>query len=297
MLSKASSSQGTPIKDSQSHSSLPQQEGQSLKETVQEPIKVEQPEEPLECGFCGEEISNQVDMVEHYIESHGVETDEDGCLMDLGIDVDVRVKDTKSLLQLADGRVDDSVPEKTVLIRKKPRQSWQCKECQQVFPKHFDFLRHVREVCTEVSQSNKSTVSRGGNFKCQEPGCSHLSFYQVKLLFKHMEEVHKVVVPREFKTFKSLAMFYQWLTLEEKKYNVRYIRDTTRIEKNDVKLIQMVCHRFHTAKVSFSLSLSLSLSLFLSGVFFFLSNYSYISKNKRCKFVGPSSKRRIREKN
>lgn len=29
MLSKASSSQGTPIKDSQSHSSLPQQEGQS----------------------------------------------------------------------------------------------------------------------------------------------------------------------------------------------------------------------------------------------------------------------------
>lgn len=249
MLSKASSSQAAPTKDSQSQSSLPQQEGQSLKETVQEPIKAEQPEEPLECGFCGEEISNQVDMVEHYIESHGVETDEDGCLMDLGIDVDVRVKDTKSLLQLADGRVDDNVPEKTVLIRKKPRQSWQCKECQQVFPKHFDFLRHVREVCTEVSQSNKSTVSRGGNFKCQEPGCSHLSFYQVKLLFKHMEEVHKVVVPREFKTFKSLAMFYQWLTLEEKKYNVRYIRDTTRIEKNDVKLIQMVCHRFHTAKI------------------------------------------------
>lgn len=65
--------------------------------------------------------------MEHYIESHGVETDEDGCLMDLGIDVDVRVKDTKSLLQLADGRVDDNVPEKTVLIRKKPRQSWQCK--------------------------------------------------------------------------------------------------------------------------------------------------------------------------
>lgn len=76
-------------------------------------------------------------------------------------------------------------------------------------------------------------------------------FLQVKLLFKHMEEVHKIVVPREFKSFKSLELFYEWLTGEEKKYNVRYIRDTTRIEKNDMKLIQMVCHRFHTAKVSF----------------------------------------------
>nr|XP_045581520.1 uncharacterized protein LOC123745244 isoform X2 [Procambarus clarkii] len=213
-------------------------------------LKMENVEDcALECGFCGEELATQEDMVEHYIDWHGVETDEDGCLLDLGIDVDIRVKDTKSLLLLADGRVDDSVPEKTVLIRKKPRQSWQCKECQQVFSKHFDFLRHVREVCTEVSQSNKPAVSRGGNFKCQEPGCSHLSFYQVKLLFKHMEEVHKIIVPREFKTFKSLDLFYQWLTGEEKKYNVRYIRDTTRIEKNDMKLIQMVCHRFHTAKI------------------------------------------------
>ncbi|KAK8378537.1 hypothetical protein O3P69_011201 [Scylla paramamosain] len=191
-------------------------------------------ESPLECGFCGEELSNQEEMVEHYIESHGVETDEDGCLLDLGIDVDVRVKDTKGLLQLADGRMDDTVPSKTVLLRKKPRQSWQCKECQQVFSKHFDF---------------PETHAGGGNFKCQEPGCSHLSFYQVKLLFKHMEEVHKIVVPKEFKTFRSLTLFYKWLTGEEQKYNVRYIRDTTRIEKNDMKLIQMVCHRFHTAKI------------------------------------------------
>ncbi|XP_042232773.1 uncharacterized protein LOC121873322 isoform X2 [Homarus americanus] len=213
-------------------------------------VKFENAEDSaLECGFCGEELPTQEDMVEHYIDWHGVETDEDGCLLDLGIDVDIRVKDTKGLLQLADGRMDASVPEKTVLIRKKPRQSWQCKECQQVFSKHFDFLRHVREVCTEVSQGNKPTVSRGGNFKCQEPGCSHLSFYQVKLLFKHMEEVHNIIVPREFKTFKNLDLFYQWLTGEEKKYNVRYIRDTTRIEKNDMKLIQMVCHRFHTAKI------------------------------------------------
>lgn len=226
------------------------EENLGLKESIQGNLKRENAEDSaLECGFCGEELATQEDMVDHYIEWHGVETDEDGCLLDLGIDVDIRVKDTKGLLQLADGRVDDSVPEKTVLIRKKPRQSWQCKECQQVFSKHFDFLRHVREVCTEVSQSNKPSVSRGGNFKCQEPGCSHLSFYQVKLLFKHMEEVHNIVVPREFKTFKNLELFYQWLTGEEKKYNVRYIRDTTRIEKNDMKLIQMVCHRFHTAKI------------------------------------------------
>ncbi|XP_071534690.1 uncharacterized protein [Panulirus ornatus] len=228
----------------------PQEDNQGSKEKIRERIKEERAEDcNLECGFCGEELVTQEDMVEHYIDWHGVETDEDGCLLDLGIDVDIRVKDTKGLLQLADGRVDDSVPEKTVLIRKKPRQSWQCKECQQVFSKHFDFLRHVREVCSEVSQINKPTVSRGGNFKCQEPGCSHLSFYQVKLLFKHMEEVHKIVVPREYKSFKSLDLFYEWLTGEEKKYNVRYIRDTTRVEKNDMKLIQMVCHRFHTAKI------------------------------------------------
>ncbi|KAK7079637.1 hypothetical protein SK128_027575 [Halocaridina rubra] len=64
-----------------------------------------------------------------------------------------------------------------------------------------------------------------------------------------MEEVHKIVVPREYKTFKSLSLFYQWLSTEEKKYSVRYIRDTTRIEKEDMKLIQLVCHRFHTAKM------------------------------------------------
>ncbi|KAK4317829.1 hypothetical protein Pmani_011121 [Petrolisthes manimaculis] len=222
----------------------------NLKEEEQECSKPEPGDDSsLECGFCGEEMLSQEDMVEHYIECHGVETDEDGCLLDLGIDVDIRVKDTKGLLQLADGRMDDTVPEKTVLIRKKPRQSWQCKECQQVFSKHTDFLKHMREVCTEVSPSSKPTVPRGGNFKCLEPGCSHLSFYQVKLLFRHMEEVHRIVVPKEFKTFKTLDLFYHWLTGEEKKYNVRYIRDTTRIEKNDMKLIQMVCHRFHTAKI------------------------------------------------
>lgn len=66
-------------------------------------------------------------QVEHYIDWHGVETDEEGCLMDLGIDVDIRVKDTKGLMQLAECRMDNNIPEKTVLIRKKPRQSWQCK--------------------------------------------------------------------------------------------------------------------------------------------------------------------------
>ena len=64
-----------------------------------------------------------------------------------------------------------------------------------------------------------------------------------------MEEEHGIIVPRERRTFKTLAQFYQWLGAEEKKYSVRFIRDTTRIEKNNMKLIQMVCHRFHTAKV------------------------------------------------
>lgn len=89
----------------------------------------------------------------------------------------------------------------------------------------------------------------------------HFPTLQVKLLFRHMEEVHRIVVPKEFKTFKTLDLFYQWLTGEEKKYNVRYIRDTTRIEKNDMKLIQMVCHRFHTAKVGLALQHCLSSSL------------------------------------
>ncbi|XP_068212820.1 uncharacterized protein [Palaemon carinicauda] len=223
------------------HISVPEEESS---------VKEEPPdEECMECGFCGEEIESREEMVEHYINCHGVETDDDGCLMDLGIDVDVKVKDTKSLLSLADTRADDSLPEKTVLLRKKPRQSWQCKECQQVFSKHFDFLRHVREVCNDLNQQGKSAPPKPGSFRCQEPGCSHLTFYQVKLLFKHMEEVHGIVVPREFKTFKTLALFYLWLSGEEKKFNVRYIRDTTRIEKQDVKLIQLVCHRFHTAKM------------------------------------------------
>ncbi|CAL4238956.1 unnamed protein product, partial [Meganyctiphanes norvegica] len=136
--------------------------------------------EVLECGFCGDQLESQEAMMEHYVESHGVETDEEGALLDLGLDVDIRVKDTKSLLQLADGQANDSLPEKTVLIRKKPRQSWQCKECQQVFSKHFDFLRHVREVCPDAGLSSRGPLARGSNFKCQQPGCSHLSFYQAK---------------------------------------------------------------------------------------------------------------------
>ncbi|XP_064093314.1 uncharacterized protein LOC135206055 [Macrobrachium nipponense] len=241
--SRQTSGHSHPIKVemSSNHGLIPEEESN---------MKEEPPDdECMECGFCGEEIESREDMVEHYINCHGVETDDDGCLMDLGIDVDVKVKDTKSLLSLADTRADDSLPEKTVLLRKKPRQSWQCNECQQVFSKHFDFLRHVREVCSDLNQQSKSGSPKPGSFRCQEPGCSHLTFYQVKLLFKHMEEVHGIVVPREFKTFKTLPLFYQWLSGEEKKYNVRYIRDTTRIEKQDVKLIQLVCHRFHTAKM------------------------------------------------
>ena len=78
--------------------------------------------------------------MKHYTDVHGVETDEDGCLLDLGIDVDIRVKDTKSLLQLADGRVDGNIPEKTVLIRKKPRQSWQCKVRKKITLPILNFL-------------------------------------------------------------------------------------------------------------------------------------------------------------
>ena len=81
--------------------------------------------------------------------------------------------------------------------------------------------------------------------------CKIYNMLQVKSLFRHMEEEHGVVVPKERRTFKSLAQFYQWLCAEEKKHNVRYIRDTTRMEKNNMKLIQMVCHRFHSAKVIF----------------------------------------------
>lgn len=74
----------------------------------------------------------------------------------------------------------------------------------------------------------------------------------MKSLFKHIEEVHKNVVPKERKAFKSLSEFQQWLRDEEDTQNVRFVRDSTRMERGNVKLIQMVCHRFHSAKVSLS---------------------------------------------
>ncbi|XP_076042447.1 uncharacterized protein LOC143026251 isoform X2 [Oratosquilla oratoria] len=212
-------------------------------------VKLETEEEALECGFCGEILENQEEMVQHYVEQHGVEMDEDDCLLDTGIDIDIRVKDTDKLLQLADGAANPTLPRRTVLIRKKPNQTWQCKECSQVFNKHYIFLQHQRDSCTGKSRTIKSGNPPDSRFKCQEPGCSHLSFYQVKSLFKHMEEEHGIIVPREKRSFRNLATFNQWLAAEEKKYNVRYIRDTTRIERNNLKLIQMVCHRYHTAKV------------------------------------------------
>ena len=61
---------------------------------------------------------------------HNVEKDEDGYLLDLGVDVDVRIKDTKKLIELADGNVNqDNLHPKTVLLRKKPKQHWQCQVC------------------------------------------------------------------------------------------------------------------------------------------------------------------------
>lgn len=64
-----------------------------------------------------------------------------------------------------------------------------------------------------------------------------------------MTEVHKITIPKERKTFTSLSSFNEWLTEEEDTKKVRFIRDNTRIEKGNVRLIQMVCHRFHAIKV------------------------------------------------
>ena len=42
--------------------------------------------------MCGEAMSSREQLVEHYINTHGLETDEDGALLDLGVDIDVKVR-------------------------------------------------------------------------------------------------------------------------------------------------------------------------------------------------------------
>ena len=50
--------------------------------------------------------------------------------------------------------------------------------CHSIFSRHMDLIRHQREVCSEEGQTPTHTP-KGRSFKCQEPGCSHLAFYQV----------------------------------------------------------------------------------------------------------------------
>ena len=81
-----------------------------------------------------------------------------------------QVKDTRTLLRLADAEGAYNLPEKTILMKKKPRQSWQCSVSRGrkrrdavVLPINFNkiilckFLSHLLLLPAELSQHLQSS--------------------------------------------------------------------------------------------------------------------------------------------
>ncbi|XP_076033308.1 uncharacterized protein LOC143020664 isoform X2 [Oratosquilla oratoria] len=136
-------------------------------------------------------------------------------------------------------------PHNVFLLKRKHNKDEEvtCPDCDAKFQKINFLVRHKAMGACERALNNQTTKS----FHCNEPGCNGRAFYKVVHLFSHQAEVHGQKIPCRKLTFDSLDDCMEWMSSEEKKYNVRYISTYKRITKGKLSST-WVCHRFHSAQ-------------------------------------------------
>ncbi|KAF2356732.1 Zinc finger C2H2-type [Trinorchestia longiramus] len=136
----------------------------------------------LECGVCTELQSSQRELVDHYAEQHGVHRDADGCLLDLGLPVDIKVKDTARLFTSPEPRPQCAqLPPKTVLMRPKVCPPSVCKECGVKASELFEHeISSHPERCTDVIRRNFTSLAAFQTYLAAEEArvCARFDLHQ-----------------------------------------------------------------------------------------------------------------------
>ncbi|XP_018022780.1 uncharacterized protein LOC108678807 [Hyalella azteca] len=170
----------------------------------------------LECGVCAELQETQQKLIQHYAEQHGVQRDADGCLLDLGVPIDIKIKDTATLFSSPESH-RRQLPQKTVLMRPKPPVTCVCKECgAKVCGESLS--SHLRMSCSKFS---------GEPYVCEHPACADClhdaTFTQASDLFDHESSSHPErccdVIRRNFP---SLAACQTFVSEEEQRLGSKF---------------------------------------------------------------------------